>query len=253
MTALVRAELRKLFSTRLWLWLLLGALGFTALACVFTIVGERSPQNPSPPLSTEAGLHNLFATAATGSVFAIVLGAVGMTSEFRHLTATPTFLASPHRGRVVVAKLITYAMVGVGYGLACAGLVLAIALPWLPARGISLSPTGHGIPAVLLAAVAAVAIYAVVGVGVGALVRNQIAAIVGTLIYLFVLEAILATVPKVRDYYRYFPGGAANSLTRAGTGQVTLLEPWQGGLLLLGYGLVFATLGTLLAVRRDVT
>ncbi len=31
-----------------------------------------------------------------------------------------------------------------------------------------------------------------------------------------------------------------------------LLAAWQGGLLLLGYGLVAALLGTVLAVRRDV-
>jgi ABC-type transport system involved in multi-copper enzyme maturation permease subunit len=253
MTALVRAEFRKLFSTRLWLWLLLGSLGFTALGCVVIIALDGNPQNAAPPLSTDAGLRNLFATAAAGNVFAIVLGAIGMTSEFRHLTATPTFLATPHRGRVVAAKLLTYAMAGAGYGLASVMLVLAIALTWLPAKGIHISPTGDGIPAVLLAAVAALAVYSVLGVGVGALVRNQIAAVVGTLIYLLVLEAILSVVPVVRDYYRYLPGGALNALIRSGASQVPLLAPWQGGLLLLGYGLVLAGLGAALAVRRDIT
>jgi hypothetical protein len=123
----------------------------------------------------------------------------------------------------------------------------------LSAKGIDVSPTGHGIPAVLIAAVAALAVYSVLGVGVGALVRNQIAAVVGTLIYLFVLEAILTVVPVVRDYYKYLPGGAFNALIRSGASQLQLLAPWQGGLLLLGYGLVLAGLGATLTVRRDIT
>ncbi len=251
--ALLRSELRKLFTTRLWLWLLLGALAFAALISIITLATDGVQGNPNPRLSTDAGLRNLFAGIAAGAVFAIVLGAVGMTGEFRHQTATPTFLASPHRGRVVVAKLITYALAGLGYGLACTALVLAVALPWLAAKNIDVSVTGDGIPAVIAAAIAVSAVYALLGVGVGALVRNQIAAVVGTLIYLFVLEGLISNIPKVRDYYKWFPGGAAQALTQGQSSQYTLLEPWQGGLLLAAYGLAFALAGTYLAVRRDVT
>lgn len=253
MAALIKAEIRKLFSTKLWMWLLLGALAFTTLAAVFTILGSGRQDSPTPSLSTPTGLHNLFATAGAGSVLAIVLGAVGMTAEFRHMTATPTFLATPRRGRVVLAKLATYLLVGAGYGLACVALVLAIALPWLPAKGVHVSLGSDGIPAVLVASIAVIAIYALLGVGVGALVRNQIAAVVGTLIYLFVLENLVSAIPHVRDYYKYFPGGAANALSQATTSNSTLLHPWQGGLVLAGYGVLFALLGTMLSVRRDIT
>jgi ABC-type transport system involved in multi-copper enzyme maturation permease subunit len=253
MGALVKAELRKLFSTRLWLWMLLGALAFAALATVFTIIGDGATGSRNPALATDAGLHNLLAAAGAGSVLAIVLGAIGMTAEYRHMTATPTFLASPHRGRVVVAKMVTYLLVGAGYGLACVALVLAIALPWLPARGIHVSLGSDGNLAVLAAVVAVIAIYALVGVGVGALIRNQIAAVVGTLVYLFVLEGLISAIPHVRDYYRYFPGGAASALTQATNANSTLLHPWQGGLVLAGYAVLFALLGTVLSVRRDIT
>ncbi len=253
MDALVRSEVRKLFSTRLWLWLLLGALGFAALVTVITIATDGSAGNPNPPLSTDAGMRNLFASIGAGSVFGIVLGAIGMTGEFRHQTATPTFLASPHRGRVVIAKLVTYAVAGLCYGLACLVLVLAVALPWLPAKDIHVSLTQEGLPAVLAAAVAIVMIYTLLGVGIGALVRNQIAAVVGTLIYLFVLEGLISNIPGVRDYYRWFPGGAAAALGQQVNSRAGLLEPWQGGLLLVGYALAFALAGTYLAVRRDVS
>ena len=47
------------------------------------------------------------------------------------------------------------------------------------------------------------------------------------------------------------PGGAAEAML-PNLQPVELLEPWQGGLLLLAYGLLAALLGTVLAVRRDV-
>jgi ABC-2 type transport system permease protein len=94
-------------------------------------------------------------------------------------------------------------------------------------------------------------VYAVIGVGVGALLRNQVGAIVGSLVYLFVVEQLIQSVPATLGAYKWMPGGAAEAML-PNLQAVELLDAWQGGLLLLGYGLVAALLGTLLAVRRDV-
>jgi ABC-2 type transport system permease protein len=247
----IRSEARKLFATKLWLWLMLAAMAFTALATIIPLATAGRADNPAPPLSTTIGMRNLFSGIGAGSVLAIVLGAVGMTGEYRHLTVTPTFLASPRRGRVVVAKLITYFAAGIGYGVACTVVSLSIALPWLSAKGLHVG--GQGVPGVVLGAMAAIAVYALLGVGVGALVRNQIAAIVGSLIYLFILENLVSGIPHVRDYYKWFPGGAAQALAGSSSTNFDYLQPWQGGILLAGYGLAFALLGRYLAVRRDVT
>jgi ABC-2 type transport system permease protein len=153
----------------------------------------------------------------------------------------------------VIAKFVTYALVGIGYGLVVVAFGLALSLPWLAAKDIDFSLSANGIPGALGGLVAGIAVYAVLGVGVGALVRNQIAAIVGSLVYLFVIEAFASTLPTIRDYYKFFPGGANSALTGATQPGTTLLEPWQGGLLLIGYGVVFAVAGTRLAVRRDVS
>jgi ABC-2 type transport system permease protein len=153
----------------------------------------------------------------------------------------------------VIAKLVTYAIAGIAYGVATILLTLAIALPWLSAKDIDVSLGANGVPGVLVGVGAAVAVYALLGVGLGALLRNQIAAVVGALVYLFVVEQILSAVPVVRDAYPWLPGGANSALTGTFIPNVNLLEPYQGGLLLVAYGLVFAILGTQLAVRRDVT
>lgn len=253
MIRLIQAEFAKLFSTKLWLWMLLGAFGLAALGVSLTIGFDGQQGNPAPTLSTPEGQRNLFSAGGASNVWVLILGIIAVTGEFRHQTVTPTFLATPRRGRVVIAKLISYAIVGVGYGIATILLVLAIALPWLSAKNIDVSLGSNGIPGTLAGVGAAVAVYALLGVGLGALLRNQIAAVVGALVYLFVIEQILSAVPVVRDYYKWLPGGANSALVGTFLPNVKLLEPYQGGLLLVGYGLVFAILGTQLAVRRDVT
>jgi hypothetical protein len=94
-------------------------------------------------------------------------------------------------------------------------------------------------------------VYAVIGVGLGALLRNQVGAIVGALVYLNVVEPIVAGIGAIKGAYKWLPGGAARAITSSFQAP-ELLQPWQGALLLLGYGLLAAVLGTLLAVRRDV-
>jgi len=253
-TELVRSEVRKLMTTQVWFWLLVGALALTALGVVGTVLADGSADNPGPGLVTAEGQRNLFAQSGAAAVFVVVLAIIGITAEYRHFTVTPTYLATPRRSRVVLAKLVTYGLVGLVYSVLCALLVVAMAKPWLAAKGIPLSLTENRIPLVLLAVIVAVAIYGIVGVGVGALVRNQVAAVVLTLSFLFVVEPLFANIPWVRDHvYKFLPGGAAAALTQSTQPNATLLEPWQGGLLLAGYGVAFAVLAAMTTIRRDVT
>jgi ABC-2 type transport system permease protein len=89
------------------------------------------------------------------------------------------------------------------------------------------------------------------GVGIGALLRNQVGAIVGGLVYLFVVEPVIRSIPATSGAYKWMPGGGLEAMTATFQGP-DLLGAWEGALLLLGYGLLAALLGTLLAVRRDV-
>lgn len=251
MTRLVRAELRKLLTTRLWLWLLLGSMGLVALFTSLALVFAGDPDNPSPPLETADGLRTLFSTVTGASALVAVLGVIGITSEYRHLTITPTFLATPRRERVVAAKLVTYTAAGLGYGLACALTVLAIALPWLAIKDVAASG-GVFVPT-LAAGVAVLGIYGLLGVGLGALLRNQVAAVVGLLVFLFVVEPILTAIPALNSVGKFLPGAAASSVTQVRQAGLDFLAPWQGAVVLIAYGLAFAVLGVVFTVRRDVT
>jgi ABC-2 type transport system permease protein len=254
MRRLIAGEFGKMFTTRLWLWLLLAAMALTALYASLAIAFDSDPDNFAPALDTPAGQRLLFGVAAgAAKPLVAVLAAIGLAGEFRHKTATATFLATPHRGRVVIAKLVAYALAGAGYGVVCLAVVAAIGVPWLSTRGIHLTVTGDGVPATLAGVVAAVAVFAVLGVGLAALLREQVAAVVVLLIYLFVAEPIVTRIPALSGWTIYLPGPAASALTQLTLDDQDFLTAWQGGLLLAGYGIAFAVTGTLLAIRRDIT
>lgn len=55
---------------------------------------------------------------SVGAVFAALLGAMSMTAEIRHGTIRPTFLGTPKRDHVLIAKTVLNALIGLAFGLA---------------------------------------------------------------------------------------------------------------------------------------
>jgi ABC-2 type transport system permease protein len=247
---LIRAEWTKLLTTRVWIGLLLGScLLVGAFAALFTAFAGNDDSGIAP-VGTPAYEQLALAVSANATILFIVLGIIGTTQEYRHRTATPTFLASPHRGRVVIAKLVAYALAAIPMALLVIAVDVLVVSLYAGAKGTAPSLSGDNLR-VLGGAWAALVVYTVIGVGVGALLRNQVGAIVGALVYVFVVEGIISSIPATQGAYKWLPGGALEAMT-ATFNQTDLLSAWQGGLLLLGYGLVAAVLGTVLAVRRDV-
>jgi ABC-2 type transport system permease protein len=250
MIRLIRAEWTKLFTTKVWLGLLIGACvlagGFAALLTAFA----GNAESGIPAVGTPQFEQLALAQATGANVLFLILGIIGMTQEYRHRTATPTFLTTPRRWQVVVAKLLAYALVAVPFTLVVLAVNVLVVSIYAGARGAAPSLTGENLE-VLLTSGLALAIYALIGVGLGALIRNQVGAIVGGLVYLFVVEQILRSIPATSGAYKWLPGGALEAMTATFEGP-DLLGAWQGGLLLVGYGLVAALLGMVFAIRRDV-
>jgi ABC-2 type transport system permease protein len=253
MIPLVRAEWTKLFTTKVWIGLVLGgcalAGGSAALTTGFAGV-TNGGQQASPPIGSAAFEQAAFSSGASASVLLLILGIIGMTQEYRHRTATPTFLTEPRRGRVIIAKLVAYALAAIPFALVILAVVVLVVEIYAGARGDAPALNADNLQALASSGVVLI-VYSVIGVGIGALLRNQVGAIVGSLVYLFVVETIIAAIPAIRSAYKWLPGGAAQAVT-SNTQGLDVLAPWQGGLLLLGYGLLAAVLGTFLAVRRDV-
>lgn len=253
MVRLIAGEFAKVFSTRLWLWLLLGAAALTALYASLTIVNADDPDTWVFPLSTAAGQRTLFSVGQGAASLVAVLGAIGLTGEFRHKTATATYLATPRRSRVVFAKLVTYPLIGAGYGLVMVAVTVGIAVPWVSADGIEVNLVANGIPGTLAGVVAGTALFGLAGVGLGALLRDQVATVVVLLVYLFVAEPIVTRIQAFSDWSLYLPGPAAGALTQVSLTNQDFLPAWQGGLVLAGYGLLLALAGARFTIRRDVT
>jgi ABC-2 type transport system permease protein len=246
---LIRAEFLKLRTTQVWFWLLLAAVAIAALLVI-------------APLASD-GVHNgsdvadMFTSSGTAYVPVFVLGVLGVTTEFRYQTITPTVLATPSRWALVTAKMITYALVGALYAAICIAVQLAIALPWLSSKNLDVSLGSDHIPRALLGVFAVVGLFGIIGLGVGAMLRNQIVAVTVGVIFLLVLENIIIAIPGVKHAYPYLPGGGVSSILtitgdRSANG-VQLLSPLGGVVVLLLWAFIPAVLGAGITMNRDIT
>ena len=252
MSALVRAELLKLRTVALPYWLLLTTLAFVLLGVLATLLTaglEGAPlQRDDPQLLARA-----VASASGGNIIVLVLGILALTQEFRFWTATPSFLVTPRRGAVLAAKLLSIALTGLVF--AVLSLVFALAVSWLTIslRGDVLVFDGTVVE-VMLGVGLVLALYGPIGVAVGALVRNQIAAVVAALAWTFIVEQLVVALwPEVG---RWMPGGAASAVLQLGEVATTrgdLLPVWGGAVLLVAYAVVLSVVGAMVTLRRDLT
>lgn len=262
MRGLVGSELTKIRSTRLWWGLLLGAVVYvmiSALASAALAGSEPGPGQPaSPGLGTDEAIRTVYVQSmfAGTYIFALILGITAMTGEYRYQTITPTFLVTPRRGRVVVAKMIAHLGVGALYALV--GLVVA-AVAGGTVIAIRGEPLGWGaerlFPTMGLGVVA-VALWTLLGIGLGTLVKNQIAAILTGVFITFLVEPLATFILAAQDldgWVRWLPTNASSALMSPGDSFLEYLDWWAGGLVLLGYAAVLSGLGVVLSVRRDIS
>jgi ABC-2 type transport system permease protein len=244
--ATLRSELFKHRSTRTDLGLFGGMLVLVLLAVI--LHGLTLPADELGSVSRQ--LMVLGPGQIIGTLFAALLGAMSITGEVRHGTIRPTFLVTPWRGRVVAAKVAASALIGAGFGLAAAAVAAGTAASILPARGIEIELDAGDFALMMVAGGAAAAFWAVIGVGVGAVVRNQVTALVGVSAWLLFVESLLSDNDTIVDVGRYAPGAAAAALT--GQDPDRLLAPTLGLGLLIAYAAAIAVAGSIAMIRRDV-
>lgn len=198
--------------------------------------------------------EDLVGITTFGELFALVLGVLAVSTEFRHGTITPTLLGVPSRARVIAAKLAAHLLAGLLLGLLVVLLNLALVGAILSARGVATGTSGADALRWIAGYGLAAALFAGLGVGIGAVVRNQVGALVGALAWLFVVENLLGIVPGVRDAIAtYGIGPLSDGLTASGDSGSDALSQLPAGLVLAAYVLLFAIAGAVLLRRRDVT
>ena len=241
---MLRAELRKWVTTRGNLGLVAGAVGVMALSAFSTTTSAE-------PRSLGNDLHRqplLVLASINIGLFALILGVRSFTDEFRHGTIAWTLLTVRARERVLAAKAATAALAAAAMAIAAQVVMVAVAVAFAQVKGATLGLGASDAVAIAGLAMAASA-WAAIGVMVGALVRHQVPAAVGSIIWVLVVENLAAGF--LGDAGRFLPGQAAHALANASAAG-DLLPAWAGAAILTGYLAALAPVAALSLSRREL-
>ena len=246
MTGLLSAELLKLRTVR--------TPGILGLAVLVVVAGAvTATASTSSPAGHAA--RQVLAVAGPVQTAALLLGILAVTTEYRHGTMTPVLLVTPGRFRLLAAKLVVLTATGAVLGLVVYGTAAPITLAVLSARHIPDGLGAAGPTGIIAGGAAATALFAALGVGFGALIRNQVGAVVAALGLLYVAEPLLGAIPGIGDAVQRFGlAGLASSAsdTSAVTGSAHLFSAPAGAGLLAAYTVLVVATGAALFCLRDL-
>jgi ABC-type transport system involved in multi-copper enzyme maturation permease subunit len=303
---LIRGELLKVRTTNLWWILALCAVVATGLALLVNgliahteladyahpnVGGDFAPDRPPSPddlARAEAQYRadhplapilvrsaaNIFTSGQFfGLLIVMLLGAIIVTGEYHNQTATTTFLAAPRRTLVILAKVAAAAILAAIAWFVTTVLDLALGSTFFAVEGYSNSLGVWDVQRAIGMNLPAYALWALLGMGLGALIRNQIATtLVGAGLYLiggqvvqlafiavysfwikeaWVLQSMVA-LPAVASSVMISPQRV--QLWSTDNGTMIYAPPWWvGGLVMVGYGIIATAVGTLFVRRRDIS
>jgi len=248
-TAVIRSELLKIRTTRGWwayLVVLVALVGIGAAA----EVGSRS-------LDERSGLDFQYALVdliGISSLLAIILGITIVTTEFRHGTITPTLLANPGRERVLAGKAIAGVLIALLFAAMAIVVVLVVASIYTSIDGGQLELADGEVVKRAATNVLGVVLWLLMGVAIGSVVHSQVAALVGTLVWLFLVETLLVGLFSLLDIdavQEYLPFHALDGAD--GTGGDNLLSYGPALAVTLGWIAVLGAAGAVRTSRRDIT
>jgi hypothetical protein len=251
MTSLVAVELAKVRTTRLWIGLAAGGLGFVVVVAAATLAVMGSPEAAEAgvrPIRTVDDVREFVTNGSAVGVFALILGATVVTTEHRHRTLAGAFLSVPTRWPVVVAKVVAATIVGLAFG-ALGGLVTLGAVAVRFAFDDGGLPIGGPVWLAVLAVAGAVAFEAAVGAALGAALRGQLLTILVLLAWALVVEpAIGGLVPAAAKWLPFT--GLTGSIMEIGGPD--LFSPPIAGLVMLLYLALAVAVGVAVTMTRDV-
>jgi len=275
---LVRAEFMKLRTTDTGWLFLAGFIAFTMLALTINGFGIHHQLYPQKGLDgpqalaeaarsrTPAGVAAIAASMMTsghlfGVIFALLLGVLVVTSEFANQTAAVTFVTVPRRATVIKAKMAAAACCGALFWLA-GTVIAAVATPlFLYTQHISTSLTGWTVARSVLLNLLAFVAWGVFGLGLGAVLRSQMASVIGALVvYAGSFGAILVFTLLYNLFHQAWllagpviaPAVASEVMVTSGPAFPYAPPGWVGGIILIGYTVALVAGGIALTKRRDV-
>ena len=255
---LVKSEWLKLIYVRAHWGLVLAATLISVIPVVITpYIINNDRELFGFGLDQTAAVDSVYANAISGYIFVIILGIMLMAGEFRHGTAVATFLTAPKRASVLGAKIVIAAIAGILVMWISTVIAFIAAYVTLLSFPDAANPSENIFLNTFIAATVSGAILGIIGVAIGALIRNQMLAIVGALVFLFIIDPLLlAFLPEAG---KYLSSGLITAMLsidvtapELGLDTSALLQPLDAVLILLAYGLVFGAIATATSLRRDI-
>jgi len=253
MLNLIKSEVLKIRSTQVWFWMLVLVVEITLAATLGTVLTIDTSGS-----GDEVNYFSVWTNFGVAGVALVVLGLLGLTTEFRHKTITPTLLANPGRWQLLIGKALAYVVFAIPYGLACLLVNLITALICLNAKGVPVHFTDGAVGGMVRNFVALI-LLAFFGLCLGALIRNQAAGMVVGILYLSVLNIFFAGIPGLRRVYLFEPAGAFNAFTSRDrnnyglSDDVVHVSPLAGGVILLAWCLILLAAGGYFSLNRDIS
>ena len=217
---------------------------------VFMAVGEVVTP-PEGNGETVDALGGSLSGVGLAELIAAALGVLVVTAEYASGTIRSTFTAVPRRWLVVVAKALVVAGTVFAAAVAATLLAFTVAQQLLASDGKSISFSAPGVLRALVGAALYLAVVAVLGAGLGWLLRSTAGALMTLFAILYLLPVLEVVLPRsVSDTVMpYLPANAGSALMQLTPGD--LLAPWTGFAVLLGYAALLVGTAALVVQRRD--
>jgi ABC-2 type transport system permease protein len=263
MSGALRAELRRISTTKLW-WIALICIfvlsaGYAALPAAVALLQSKAGVASSP--FTDPGIIRSIYNGGNvlSRILAMVVGIVAIGSEYRYGTLAWSYLATPRRIRMLLGKAGALLIFGVIYGITSVSAGMVVAIPFVMANNGSLLLDQPDTWRSIILGICSIALWTMIGMGLGILIKNMLIALAVGIILGFLVEPIVSVMFFLKRWdqlLNVMPSGATNAMLEITSPVLFAAQHptpwWVAGMILAAWCLLPALAGLLSAVRRDV-
>lgn len=260
----LRSEFLKFFSLPSTLILLLSTFGVMvgiAALSAWGVGASLETMAGEPEMAAQMGDLNALSASlpASGLIFAqLIIGALAvmvMSSEFATSSARSTFVAAPTRQPVFWAKVLLVGIVSALVALASILAAFLVSAPIAENYALPLDFASEAFQRNLWFGVLYVVMVSLIGLALGALLRNSAGGIVVLAALFFVLpvavDGLSGFVSWLADAARFLPDHAGSALMQM-PGAEGALEGWASGLVVGAWVLIPLAAAATALQRRDI-
>ena len=242
---LVRGEIRKLTTTKMP-WVFLVVLLIIAAIDAAVVVFGTDMDGSKTFIASGADQQSLMAFGFNAMLGTALFGTIAVAREYGHGTVVPTFLTSPRRPRAILAQQTAVSLAGAALALIGQVLIIAAVALALPSTDYGFMVSAGDLTQLLAASALAGAIGALLGAGLGAVIRNVGGAVTTVVLVLFVIPPL--AVQLVTDAVSWIPTTLFSVISGV-TAEVSL---WAALIAIAAWALVPSAAGVMAVQRRDV-